>query len=51
MNDSKDFIITCKKCNSTSTEISPNGGGCDSCGYGSSVMISCNECHNCESVS
>lgn len=45
-----DFIITCKKCKSTSIEIYQNGGGCDSCGYGQSMTISCNNCHNVENV-
>lgn len=48
MHNFKNFKIVCGKCGSESTEIYASRGGCDSCGYGDEMSVSCNNCHEVE---
>ncbi len=34
----------CGNCDSTNLNVYHSDGGCDSCGYGSSTEITCNDC-------
>lgn len=50
MHDFKQFKIICLKCQSPSTEVNATRGGCDSCGNGEDINITCNNCHNIEAI-
>ena len=44
----KSTFFKCSSCGSNDLNIISTGGGCDSCSYGSSCEISCNECYKTE---